>query len=121
MEIRNFPCNTVIRKEGEPGKDFFIMLSGQVQIFKEDDKKKDHILTNLKAGDCFGEMCYLSRKDAARRSATVTTTSDCIVVKVRSEDLVKASENCRRLFDQRFLATLVERLEAANEQLAVMS
>ena len=32
-----------------------------------------------------------------------------------------ASLSCRRLFDERFLNTLVERLEKANEQISVMS
>ena len=42
-------------------------------------------------------------------------------MKIRAEDLRAASLSCRRLFDERFLNTLVSRLEAANEQLAVMS
>jgi CRP-like cAMP-binding protein len=78
-------------------------------------------LSVLTAGDCFGEMSYLAHKDAPHRSATVTTTSDCIVIKIRAEDLRGASLSCRRLFDERFLNTLVERLEKANQQLAVMS
>ena len=66
-------------------------------------------------------MSYLAHKDTPHRSATVTTTSDCIVMKIRAEDLRAASLSCRRLFDERFLNTLVERLEAANEQISVMS
>ena len=42
-------------------------------------------------------------------------------MKIRAEDLRAASLSCRRLFDERFLNTLVERLENANQQLAVMS
>jgi eukaryotic-like serine/threonine-protein kinase len=66
-------------------------------------------------------MSYLAHNDAAHRSATVTATSDVIVVKIRAEDLRGASLSCRRLFDERFLNTLVDRLENANQQLAVMS
>ena len=61
------------------------------------------------------------RKGDPHRSATVTTTSDAIVIKIRAEDLRSASLSCRRLFDERFLNTLVERLEKANEQISVMS
>jgi CRP-like cAMP-binding protein len=78
-------------------------------------------LSVLSAGDCFGEMSYLAHNDSPHRSATVTTTSDCIVMKIRAEDLRAASLSCRRLFDERFLNTLVERLENANQQLSVMS
>ena len=51
----------------------------------------------------------------------MTTTSDAIVMKIRAEDLRNASLSCRRLFDERFLNILVERLANANQQLAVMS
>ena len=53
--------------------------------------------------------------------ATVTTTSDTIVMKIRADDLKQASQSVKRLFDERFLAILVSRLEAANQQLSVMS
>jgi hypothetical protein len=43
------------------------------------------------------------------------------VIKIRAEDLRNASLQCRRLFDEKFLGTLVARLEQANQQLAVMS
>ena len=79
-------------------------------------------LSVLTSGDCFGEMSYLAPgRDNQKRSATVTTTSDCIVLKIRADDLRGSSLSCRRLFDERFLNTLVSRLDAANEQLAVMS
>jgi len=66
-------------------------------------------------------MSYLAKNGDPHRSATVTTSSDCIIMKIRAEDLRAASLQVRRLFDERFLNTLVERLENANQQLAVMS
>jgi CRP-like cAMP-binding protein len=75
----------------------------------------------LTSGDCFGEMSYLKKGGDDHRSATVTTTSDAIVLKIRADDLKTATPNCKALFDERFLAILVARLENANQQLAVMS
>jgi serine/threonine protein kinase len=111
-----FKPDTALIKEGDKGDSFYILAGGYVTVTR--GKKKLSVLT---AGDCFGEMSYLAHKDAPHRSATVTTTSDCIVMKIRAEDLRAASLSCRRLFDERFLNTLVERLENANQQLAVMS
>jgi serine/threonine protein kinase len=113
---RKFAANTVLIKEGDHGDSFFILAGGYVRV-----TRGKRTLNVLSAGDCFGEMSYLGRKDSPQRSATVTTTSDTIIVKIRAEDLRAASLSCRRLFDERFLNTLVARLEAANEQLAVMS
>ena len=113
---RKFAPNSVLIKEGDHGDSFFVLAGGYVRV-----TRGKRTLSVLTAGDCFGEMAYLAHKDAPHRSATVTTTSDCIIVKIRAEDLRASSLSCRRLFDERFLNTLVERLEAANEQLAVMS
>ncbi len=111
-----FKPDTALIKERDKGDSFFVLAGGYVTVTV--GKKKLSVLT---AGDCFGEMSYLAHKDAPHRSATVTATSDCIVIKIRAEDLRAASLSCRRLFDERFLNTLVERLEKANQQLAVMS
>jgi serine/threonine protein kinase len=112
-----FHPDTALVKEGDHGDSFYILAGGYVRVTR--GKKT---LSVLAAGDCFGEMSYLAQsKGGSHRSATVTTTSDCIVMKIRAGDLRAASPTCRRLFDERFLNTLVERLENANQQLAVMS
>jgi len=111
-----FKPDTALIKEGDQGDSFFILAGGYVRVTRS--KKTLSVLT---AGDCFGEMSYLAKTGDPHRSATVTTTSDAIVLKIRAEDLRTASLSCRRLFDERFLNTLVERLEKANEQLSVMS
>ena len=110
-----FPPDTVLIKEGDAGDSFFVLAGGYVKVTRENRK-----LSVLAAGDCFGEMAYLARHDA-ERSASVTTTSDCVVMKIRAQELHNASVSCRQLFDQQFLRVLVERLQAANQQLAVTS
>ena len=111
-----FKPETALIKEGDHGDSFFILAGGYVRVTR--GKKTLGVLT---AGDCFGEMSYLKKGGDDHRSATVTTTSDAIVLKIRADDLKAASPNCKRLFDERFLAILVARLENANQQLAVMS
>ena len=111
-----FKANTALVKEGDHGDSFFVLAGGYVRV-----TRGKRTLSVLTAGDCFGEMSYLLHKGDPHRSATVTTTSDAIILKIRAEDLRAASLSCRRLFDERFLNTLVERLENANQQLAVMS
>jgi serine/threonine protein kinase len=111
-----FKPDYALIKEGDQGDSFFVLAGGYVRVTR--GKKT---LSVLSAGDCFGEMSYLAKTGDPHRSATVTTTSDAIIMKIRAEDLRGASLSCRRLFDERFLNTLVERLEKANEQISVMS
>jgi len=111
-----FKPDTALIKEGDQGDSFYVLAGGYVRVTR--GKKTLSVLT---AGDCFGEMSYLAKTGDPHRSATVTTTSDAIIMKIRAEDLRGASLSGRRLFDERFLNTLVERLEKANEQISVMS
>ena len=110
---RPFPPETVLISEGDVGDSFFVLASGTVRV-----TRGKRLLNVLGAGDCFGEMSYLAKRDGPR-SASITTATECIVMKVRAADLSSASPSCRRLFDRKFLETLVERLETANQQLAV--
>ena len=110
---RSFPPETVLIKEGDVGDSFFILITGTVRV-----TRGKRLLNVLGAGDCFGEMSYLAKREGPR-SASITSASDCIVMKVRAQDVNSATTDCRRLFDRKFLETLVERLEAANQQLAM--
>jgi hypothetical protein len=111
-----FKPDTSLIKEGDKGDSFFILAGGYVTVTRA--KKKLSCSPRATAS-----ARWRTSRTRTRRTARppVTTTSDCIVLKIRAEDLRQASLSCRRLFDERFLNTLVERLEAANEQLSVMS
>jgi len=104
-----FPAGTALIKEGDVGDAAFVIVSGFAQVSR--GKRKLGVLT---VGDCFGEMAYMSSEGTAR-SATVTTTSECIVMKVSAADLRAASAYCKVLFDQQFVRVLVARLDAANK------
>lgn len=110
-----FPADTVLIKEGDVGDSSFVIVSGFVQV-----TRGKHKLNVLTVGDCFGEMSYLAQRGSPR-SASVTTTSDCIVMKISAADLRSASPYCKMLFDQQFVRVLIDRLEAANEQLEATS
>jgi hypothetical protein len=78
--------------------------------------KNRKLLTVLGPGECFGEMAYLSL-DRRERGATVTTSQDSHVVRIRIADLEKATVSCRSNVDRAFIGILVERLNLANTRL----
>ena len=106
-----FPADTVLIKEGDIGDASFVIVSGFAEVMR--GARRLGVLT---VGDCCGEMAYLA-KEGSPRSATVTTTSDCVLMKVSAADLRAASAYCKVLFDQQFVRVLIERLDAANRQL----
>jgi CRP-like cAMP-binding protein len=57
----------VLMREGRPGREFFVLIEGSVEVTAKGRK-----LTDLGGGDWFGEIALLTK---VPRTATVTTTS----------------------------------------------
>jgi serine/threonine protein kinase len=106
------PAGTMLIREGETGTSFFILTSGEVKV-----TKKERVLSVLKAGECFGEMAYLGRRQF-KRSASVVTNSDITVIEIKADALNAATESCRHHFTAAFLELLVLRLESADVRLS---
>ena len=106
------PAGTTLIREGETGTSFFILASGEVKV-----TKSDRVLNVLKAGECFGEMAYLGRRQF-KRSASVATISEITVIEIKADALNAATESCRHQFTAAFLELLVVRLESADVRLS---
>ena len=65
---------TVITREGRPGREFFVLISGTASVTKKGEK-----VAELGAGDWFGEIALLTDTP---RTATITATSpvDVLVI-----------------------------------------
>ena len=104
-------AGTALIREGEAGDFFCVLVEGEVRVTK--NKK---LLSALGAGECFGEMAYLSL-NGHERSASVTAAADSRILRVRVAELEQASIACRSKFDRAFIGILVERLNLANTRL----
>jgi CRP-like cAMP-binding protein len=91
-----------------------MLASGEVKV-----TKRQKLLNILNAGECFGEMAYLSRQ-TNERSADVVTLAPSRVITIRCDDLVHASDACQHRFDRAFMSILVERLTMANNRLSAV-
>ena len=98
--------------EGDVGQAFFIIVSGQVKVMKD-----DKLLNVLKEGDCFGEMAYLSG-GSGKRSASIIAVSEVQLLKIQDEQLLQLSDGCQLRFNRQFLRTLIERLAWTSTVLA---
>lgn len=100
--------------EGDVGTSFFILAAGEVKV-----TKLGKLLNVLRAGDCFGEMAYLGKKQF-QRTASITAASNITVIEIKSDALAQASELVRHNFNGAFLEILVDRLSIANTRLSQM-
>jgi serine/threonine protein kinase len=110
----NLSAGSPILQDGDPGDFFCILASGEVKVTK---KKK--LLNVWTSGECFGEMAYLSR-NGKERIADVSAMRKSRIIKIRAEDLDRASDACRHRFDRAFMAILVERLTLANTRVTAV-
>ena len=63
---REFPAGAVLFEEGQPGRDMYIIVSGEIEIRRQVGGS-ERVLAVLPAGEFFGEMAILNGRP---RSAT---------------------------------------------------
>jgi hypothetical protein len=102
----------ILMHEGDRGDFFCLLASGEVKVIKQ-----GRLLNIIHAGECFGEMAYISRLRGSVRSADVVTVGASRVISIRNDDLDRASDICRHEFDRSFMAILVDRLSYSNTRL----
>ncbi len=111
MQIQDFPKETIIVKEGDPGDCMYVILEGNVDI-----KKGDHLLATLKEKDFFGELALL---DTEARSATVIATTDCRLFRIDQEPFYDLME-LRPEVSKGVIKILCKRIRLGNQALHEM-
>ena len=79
----SFKSGEAIFHEHDQGDALYVVESGAVRIWVHDDDVKQLTLSELKAGDFFGELSVL---DKGQRSANATATTDCVLHRLRRDD-----------------------------------
>jgi len=102
------PGETII-KEGLDDYSFCILISGDAVV-----RKRGQDLTNLRAGDCFGEMGYLAR---SQRTATIAALNDARILRISEAQMDQTRDSVQARFNKMFLKTLVQRLEKTSDEL----
>jgi len=78
VKPRSVDADTAIIREGEPGDDFFVIVSGSATPTVEGDQ-----VGELTVGSFFGEMALL---DGGERLATVTSTTPMELLVLNRDD-----------------------------------
>ncbi len=108
---REFPRGTVLFRDGEPGKEMYVVQSGRVTISKRVGEV-EKILTTLGPGEFLGEMAILNAKP---RSATATCVEDSrlLVIDAKTfEAMIRGNAEIAI----RMIKKLADRLQETNEQ-----
>jgi CRP-like cAMP-binding protein len=110
---RNYPKDTMIFSECEPGKELYIIQKGSVKITKIVDNNQV-MLALLKPGDIFGEMALIENKP---RSASALAYEDCALLAVNKSNFEAMVKTQPQLITK-LTTILAERIWFIYKQLA---
>jgi CRP/FNR family transcriptional regulator, cyclic AMP receptor protein len=109
---KEFTRGTVLFKEGEPGREMFVIQQGKVTISKRVGAV-EKVLVTLGAGEFFGEMSILNNKP---RSATASCAEDAklLVIDPKTfEAMIRGNAEIA----VRMIKKLADRLQEADHQI----
>src|SRR6476660_9053986 len=109
---REFPRGTTLFREGEPGKEMFVLQAGKVAISKR-VRDVEKVLATLGPGEFFGEMAIIANKP---RNATATVAEDAKVLVIDPktfEGMIRGNSEIAI----RMIKKLADRLSEADAQI----
>jgi CRP/FNR family cyclic AMP-dependent transcriptional regulator len=110
---KRYAPGEVIFQQGDPGKGLFIILDGEVEIFRE-TKEGERRLASLGPSTAFGELALI---DDLPRSATARASApSCLLILYRShfEALVAGEKGIALVVMQNLLRTLAGYIRATS-------
>ncbi len=116
MRRLDFAPQTVIVREGTPGDAAFVILSGLVAVRRRDPESGvEFMLSELGAGQMFGEMALLTNKPRVATVVALEPTACAVLERGDFEQVL--TEHAEMALG--FARIMAERLERANEQAGI--
>ncbi|MDX1959300.1 MAG: cyclic nucleotide-binding domain-containing protein [Leptospiraceae bacterium] len=89
FELRTYSKGDIIVEQGQPSQEIFLILTGEVQIYKHEDGRKIHLIQR-KETEFIGEMGLIDEKE---RSSSVYSVTDVEIVSINKENFYRLLEN----------------------------
>lgn len=119
VKEKTFGKNEFILREGNPGKELYLLEEGHVEVLKLDELEgKEYRISHLQAGSVFGEMVFFGKKV---RSASIRTFTETKVLEISIGDLEKGHPEIVEKILNNFSHHFAARLEENNEYAVLAS
>jgi CRP/FNR family cyclic AMP-dependent transcriptional regulator len=110
-----YPAGTVLFREGDPGREMYVLQTGEVEISRHMGDE-DTVIAVLRAGEFLGEMAIVNNRP---RSATATVKRESRMLVIDSRTF-EAMLRGKTEIAVRMIRTLAARLERANQQIELL-
>lgn len=86
VDVRWYPSGVAIVEQGEPSTALFFVISGEVEVIREDGDGSRHLLAKLGAGEFFGQLGIVGRKTRSAHVVAASTVT-CLVLAADEPEL----------------------------------
>lgn len=116
---RKVKKNVIVINEGDESDSMYIITSGRVKVFLNDENGKEVVINDMGEGDYFGVYAML---DGSERSASIITTEPCEFLVISKRTIIKIfRDNPDAAFDMiKDLVSRVRELTFTVKNLALM-
>ncbi|MGR3317627.1 MAG: sigma 54-interacting transcriptional regulator, partial [Candidatus Anammoxibacter sp.] len=112
VNIKEYPSGSIVFRENEMGDAFYIILSGEIKVFVNNEEDVEVTLLMLYSTDSFGEIGFITGKP---RSASAKTVKDSKLLVIKKNDFDEVLEHEPAL-TKTFINILGNRLKTGNER-----
>ena len=105
---RPFPADHLLIREGQQEQGFYVIVNGQLSVLRD-----DHVIGQIDAGDCAGEIGYLT---GGRRSATVRASIKGAAIFVEARLADWASLPLQMRINKAIQQSLIDKLLRSNDR-----
>lgn len=102
--------NDILVHEGDSGKSFYILLTGELEVLKKDNRQKNNRIAYLKNANCIGEMALIDNK---LRSATIKAITNSALLEFQNDEVKKHNQLYTKLV-VRIARDLAQKLRETN-------
>lgn len=103
--FRKFEKNEPIINEGDVGDAFFVVLKGEVDVYK---KPNVNPIATLRPGAVFGEISFLSPRI---RTASISSSETCIVLEINKKILKNLTYEVSDKLKDKLISLLIQHLD----------
>ncbi|MDH3380847.1 MAG: Crp/Fnr family transcriptional regulator [Gammaproteobacteria bacterium] len=114
---RRYKKNTIVVTKGDDSDSLYVILSGRMRVYLDDEQGNEITIRNLEPGEAFGELALLSGEP---RAANVVTLEDCELSVVSKQDFMSCLTNNPSI-SFRIIKSLVERIQAMTEDISSLA
>ncbi len=109
---RRVDSNTLLLREGDSDQRFGLIVDGKVELSVD-----GHRVSELMAGEVFGELAYLDLLDR-KHPHTAVSVSTMTYIELNPAALSLATDECQEAFRSRLVTMVAQRLGAAYRELS---